>query len=479
MIAIPGFHEPVRRDREVSGCLGGGCLIYVSNKHTFEQKHDLQANAFDHLWVDIRIDKTLYTVNVWYRPPNVDNHDNFMNISENILSQLQTYKSDNKIIMSDFNFGNCYSKHPVLPHKPLDSTAPELFEGFGFTQLIDIPTRLTQNTSSLVDLVFVQNQDFLTIHGTLPKIADHDGTLVSFHSTRQKEKPRTRTIYEYNKLNEEALIKYIKGFDFETNVFSYPLTEQPKRMTNILTGVFQQFVSSKEVEIRPNAPAWTNSYTRLLQRRKNRNYTLYKKANAKYLKAQANVSVSTEILTTLFNKKSLAYDKSHESRNNSTNANRRANKAFYNSINSTMNNPNISAKKKYGILTKLMKNQKVSTIPPLIDNDQTITDPKLKSDLLNQHFASKSTVPCPNDIPPQLNKFNVQSDLSQINTSPIELSKIIRSMKKSNQSHCGIPGKFLSLIATPILFPLSTLFNDMFREGFFPDEFKIAHVTAI
>ena len=177
--------------------------------------------------------------------------------------------------------------------------------------------------------------------------------------------------------------------------------------------------------------------------------------------------------------RSLAYDESHESRNNLTNANRRANKVFYNSINSTMNNPNISAKKKYGILTKLMKNQKVSTIPPLIDNDQTITDPKLKSDLLNQHFASKSTVPCPNDIPPQLNKFNVQSDLSQINTSPIELSKIIRSMKKSNQSHCGIPGKFLSLIATPILFPLSTLFNDMFREGFFPDEFKIAHVTAI
>ena len=146
--------------------------------------------------------------------------------------------------------------------------------------------------------MFVQNQDFLTIHGTLPKIADHDGILVSFHSTRQKEKPRTRTVYEYNKLNEEALIKYIKSFDFETNIFSYPLTEQPKRMTNILTGVFQQFVSSKEVEIRPNAPAWTNSYTRLLQRRKNRNYTLYKKANAKYLKAQANVSVSMNQETT-------------------------------------------------------------------------------------------------------------------------------------------------------------------------------------
>ena len=75
LITIPGFHEPIRRDREVSGRLGGGCLVYVSNKHTFEQKHEFQADDFEHLWVDIRIDKSLYTVNVWYRPPNVDNHD--------------------------------------------------------------------------------------------------------------------------------------------------------------------------------------------------------------------------------------------------------------------------------------------------------------------------------------------------------------------------------------------------------------------
>ena len=136
-------------------------------------------------------------------------------------------------------------------------------------------------------------------------------------------------------------------------------------------------------------------------------------------------------------------------------------------------------KKKYGILTKLMKSQKILTIPPLIENNQTITDSKQKSDLLNKHFANKSTLPGQHDQPPILDKFNTLSDLSQINTSPIEISKIIRTMKKSNQSTCGVPGKFLSLIATPISFPLSLLFNDMFSEGFFPDEFKVAHITAI
>ena len=453
--------------------------MYVSTQHTYEQKHNLQADSFEHIWVDIKIDKSLYTVNVWYRPPNIDNHDQFMNTSEDILSRLHTYNSDNKIIMSDFNFGNCYCKHPVLSDKPLDSIAPELFESYGFTQVIDIPTRTTRNTTSLVDLVYIQNQDNLTIHGTLPKIADHDGTLVSFHSIKPKVMPRTRTIYEYNKVNEIELINYIKNYDFQNIVFSQPLVDQPKLITTILTGAFHKFVPSKQVVIRPNAPAWTNTYTRLLQRQKNRNYIIYKKANSEYIKAVSNSLVSAETLTRLLNKKVTSYDKSHEARNTSTNANRRAQKAFYSSVNSTMNNPNISAKKKYGILTKLMKNQKVSSIPSLIDNNKTVTDSKQKSDLLNRHFASKSTVPNPNDVPPQLNKFDLVSDLSQINTSPIELSKLIRTMKKASQSHCGIPGKFLSLIATPISFPLSTMFNDMFREGFFPDIFKIAHITAI
>ena len=103
-----------------------------------------------------------------------------------------------------------------------------------------------------------------------------------------------------------------------------------------------------------------------------------------------------------------------------------------------------------------MKNQKVPSIPPLIDINKTILDPQQKSDLLNQQFSRKATVLNLNDVPPDLDKFDVVSDLSQINTSPIKLSKIIHTMNKSNQSHCGIPGKFLSLIATPISFPLST-----------------------
>ena len=55
----------------------------------------------------------------------------------------------------------------------------------------------------------------------------------------------------------------------------------------------------------------------------------------------------------------------------------------------------------------------------------------------------------------------------------------MRCLKKSNTSHCGIPGKFISLISTPLSFPLCRLFNNLFEAGLFPSLWKTSHVTAI
>ena len=61
----------------------------------------------------------------------------------------------------------------------------------------------------------------------------------------------------------------------------------------------------------------------------------------------------------------------------------------------------------------------------------------------------------------------ISETLSSFNTSPIQVAKLCRDIKKSNSSHCGIPGKFLSLISTPISFPLSRLYNNLFEIGHF------------
>jgi potassium voltage-gated channel Eag-related subfamily H protein 8 len=144
-----------------------------------------------------------------------------------------------------------------------------------------------------------------------------------------------------------------------------------------------------------------------------------------------------------------------------------------------MQNFDISAKKKFKILTKLMNNQKYSSISPLINNGDIVDDAEEKSELLNKFFAAKAKVDDDDDEVPILNKAENVTEVGNINTSPIEVAKIIRGLKKSNLSHCGVPGKFISLIATPLSFALSKLFNNLFEEGIFPSIWKISHITAV
>ena len=81
-----------------------------------------------------------------------------------------------------------------------------------------------------------------------------------------------------------------------------------------------------------------------------------------------------------------------------------------------MNNHEISAKKKFGILLKLMKNNKFSGMSPLSENDNIINNPGEKSKIFNTHFASKSNLIGKNFDIPFLEKKDFP-ELFQLNTS--------------------------------------------------------------
>ena len=144
--------------------------------------------------------------------------------------------------------------------------------------------------------------------------------------------------------------------------------------------------------VRSTDQPWVNTYTRVLLRKKNRNYLFFKKVNTQYQAYLTNHNTNQEIVTRLKNKKIKAFQKSKISARESYNANRRAKQTFFNSVNSTMRNPEITAKKKFNILTKLMKNQKISSIPSLIENDEIINDDQTKCDIFNDLFISKATL---------------------------------------------------------------------------------------
>ena len=74
----------------------------------------------------------------------------------------------------------------------------------------------------------------------------------------------------------------------------------------------------------------------------------------------------------------------------------------------------MSAKNKFSIMFKFMKNNKFSNIPPLVENDCTVQDPLEQSNIFNK--SQNLDDPAPN-IP---SKEGV-SNLNVLNTSPLEV----------------------------------------------------------
>ena len=79
--------------------------------------------------------------------------------------------------------------------------------------------------------------------------------------------------------------------------------------SNVLKESFDKSIPIKTVTIRPTDAPWCNSYTRLLLRRKNRNYQIYKKLESDYKKFLNANNLAPEIVTRFLDKRNKALDK--------------------------------------------------------------------------------------------------------------------------------------------------------------------------
>ena len=111
------------------------------------------------VFVEIKVGAVKMAVGVIYKSPLVP-YSVFAAIHENIA--FVTAKYDHCIILGDMN----------IDHLKIDSSALKFFnsyvtEPFAFKQIVDQPTRITNCTSTLIDLMLTSNSDNVKAHGVV------------------------------------------------------------------------------------------------------------------------------------------------------------------------------------------------------------------------------------------------------------------------------------------------------------------------
>ena len=145
----------------------GGVCFYVRDNLNFSLRRDLSVDHLENLCIEIRKPSCKpFLLVTWYRPPSytVDKFDLF----ETLVGKLDAENVE-YWLLGDLS---CNLGAPILDHK--SKTLSGIADLYNLEKLIEEPTRITESTSTMIDLIFANTPGNVACSGVCHVgISDH------------------------------------------------------------------------------------------------------------------------------------------------------------------------------------------------------------------------------------------------------------------------------------------------------------------
>ena len=184
---------------------GGGALVYVKNLFIYSPLY-LGTPAFECIILSLNCScqnraSPDFTIALFYRPPSssVSYLDNLFTVLCNINVSLFS----NFVLLGDFNI-NYFCTQPLLFSKLMS-----IFSSFNLVQVVSEATRVTENSCTLIDLVFVSCPSQVLSCDTIPPLSnsDHYGLQLKLYvkAPKRQKKSSLQKIWRYAHANYDAI----------------------------------------------------------------------------------------------------------------------------------------------------------------------------------------------------------------------------------------------------------------------------------
>lgn len=144
---------------------------------------------------------------------------------------------------------------------------------FGLTQLVTNPTRQTDHTSSILDLVLSSNPDSVSSISYHPGLSDHSIIHVSVEGNVPVQARIRKTITLYDKGDYGSMNAELEDFyaDFVPNFFDRSVESNWLLFKNKLETLIKKYIPTISVTERSTSP-WFNNSLKCLKNKKKRQY---------------------------------------------------------------------------------------------------------------------------------------------------------------------------------------------------------------
>ncbi|XP_041463802.1 uncharacterized protein LOC121414811 [Lytechinus variegatus] len=174
LYSLPGYHNPIVNCRQNK--TGGGVALFISSTLEYHLTPDLNVmnQSLETVFVEVVIPgQSNFIVGVVYRPPQ-SSVENFTDELQDLLSNPVLH-SKRVCLLGDFNINLLQYGSNASVNGFLDALA-----SFNLVPLINRPTRVTENTSTLIDNIFSVGQLSIKSSILISDISDHFPVIASF-----------------------------------------------------------------------------------------------------------------------------------------------------------------------------------------------------------------------------------------------------------------------------------------------------------
>lgn len=450
-IKLDGYDEPIRKDRNRNG---GGICLYMSSLLKYTRRPDLESPHIETIWVEINLKDIKILLCCFYRSDFIASQTVFISEIQNSIETALDYTSS-VILTGDINID--FSNLTNIQLRDCLSI-------YNLRNVIQSPTRVTENSSTLIDPVIVSDACIVLDSGTIDVdefLSDHKATYVSVKIDLNLSNSYYREVWNYKNADIGKLNNMISMHNWDAVINDTSTVDQACiNFTNLFMKFCTECIPSKKVLIRQNDKPWFNSELRY-------NIKLRDRLRKRYFKLKREIDHSSY----------------KRQRNKVNNMIKYAKENFINKIDDILlkQEQNNSCKMFWQVMGRFMGKTGTSIIiPPLQKPDNTFafTDEE-KAEELNCYFASISSIDdSNNDLP----HFDNRSDteLTQLRIAESEVVDVLKALKLNKATGPdSISNRMLKLTCNTVCVPLTKLFNLSLRFQIYPALWKVSHVMPL
>ena len=462
---ITGYHPFIYKLRNTNR--GGGVGCWIKNHLNYEVIEELSVfneNIFESIFIKINISKSKFKIigNI-YKPPscNIQMFNDTLDILGKISNDKVLKKADEITLMGDINIDLLKFEN----HKATNDYLNSLLSN-SFLPVITLPTRVTQNTASLIDHIFTNSKRNRLEGGILYSCISDHMPIFSLNVAPKNGDIRNEIILTRNmsKKNKDAFCKKIEDSNIHSVVNDYNPITAFETFSNILNSNFEE--SFPLIESKPNKNntpinPWMTPGLLISKKEKD-------KLASKKLKNPTDQNISS--YKTFYSRyRSLIRESKRNYYASKFAEYSRDIKNTWKVINSLISN-----KKKQNDLPSTFYNGELSfegakNIANGFNDFFVNIGPNLAEKISNPDVNFEDFMPNP-----------TRENFVFANVTPeIIINTLSRLKSKSSSGEDNISTKLMKEIIHIIVQPLTHLFNLSFKTGYIPDNYKCAKIIPI